>query len=244
MGAKDGQHIHVLLGMVKLVEPPEHSDTMICEMHSPVASVHRHDDDGDGNPARHRVQVGQDDPREEAANGFGEGQRQRRHQRKHQCRVDHRDQEVMTVAAGEERPLLRRPYPFHHQNDSDDRDRQGPDDGETQARQGPGERRATPAAGPSDSHEYRSHDRNGEGGEVHPRRQHNAPLSYGGTGPHRPGGNRLLGWKENGCHDRDPASNLGTRTRLPPFPRLTSASLRSWSSSGRSRRRTTCPTCR
>ena len=109
MGAKDGEHVHVLLGMVKLVEPPEHSNTVIGEMHGPVATVHRHDDDGDGDPAGHRVHARQDDPRKEPANGFGERERQRGHQRKHQCRVDHRDQEIMAVAAGQEGPLLGRP---------------------------------------------------------------------------------------------------------------------------------------
>ena len=155
MGAKDREHVHVLLRMVKLVEAPEHSDPMIGQVHGPVAPVHRHDDDGDRDPARHRVHLRQDDPRKEPANDLGERERQCRHERQHQGRVDHRDEQVMAVAASEEWSLLRRPDPFDDENESEEREGDGADDGETKARQGPGERRATPAGGQSDPHEHR-----------------------------------------------------------------------------------------
>ena len=53
MGAEDGEHAHVLLRVVQLVEPPEHAGPVVREVHRPVAAVHGHDDQRDRRPTRH-----------------------------------------------------------------------------------------------------------------------------------------------------------------------------------------------
>lgn len=74
MRAKDGEHAHVLLRMVKLMKAPEHSNAVIRKMREPIAPVHRHKDHGDDGPTGNESEPRHDDPREVPLSDTGKGQ--------------------------------------------------------------------------------------------------------------------------------------------------------------------------
>ena len=51
VGAKDREHVHVLLGVVQLVEAPEHPDAVVRQVGEPIAPVHGDEDHGDREPS-------------------------------------------------------------------------------------------------------------------------------------------------------------------------------------------------
>ena len=155
MGAKHRQHAHVLLRMVQLVKAPEHPDAVIGKMDEPVATVHGNDDHRDRSPARNRADLWQDDPRELPANYRHEGESKRSHEWRDECGVHDGEKEIMTISAGEEWSLLRRPYSFNDEEDPDDREGQRTHQDHTKTRQGSGEAFTSPVVGPTD------HDQNG-----------------------------------------------------------------------------------
>ena len=174
MRAEDGQHAHVFLRVVELVEAPEHPDPVIREVHEPVARVHRHDDHRDRAPARHRAHPGEDDPRGRRAEHRHERQRERGHERHEHGRVQHRVEEIVAIPAGEQRAALCRPDPLDDEEHADDRDRQGTDHDGTQARCRAGEVGTTPISRPPDTDEHHRRGCERARGEVHPRRDRGA----------------------------------------------------------------------
>ena len=102
---------------------------------------------------------------------LGERESQRGHERHDERRVEHRVEEVLAVAAGEDRSPLCRPQPLHDEEDPDDREGQRTDHDDTKTRHGAGEVRATPAIGPTDPDEDGGHGGNRARREIDTRRQ-------------------------------------------------------------------------
>ena len=119
MRAKDREHAHILLGVVQLMEAPEHPDAVIRQMGKPIQPVHGNEDDDNRAPTRHRAELWQDDPWEAFAGNFRESETQRDYERHNEYRVEHRIEEVLAVTAGEERSPLCRMQPLHNEEDPD-----------------------------------------------------------------------------------------------------------------------------
>ena len=119
MRPEDGQDAHVLLGVVELVEAPQQEDAMVGEMGKPVAAVHRHEDHRRRGPTWQRVASRQDDPREGRAGDLGEREGERRHEGNDERRVEHREEEILTMTAGDQRSPLRRSHPLRDEKQSD-----------------------------------------------------------------------------------------------------------------------------
>ena len=162
VGAEDRQHVHVLLRVVQLVEAPEEADPMVGQVGEPVAPVHGHQNQGDGAPAGHRPDPGQDDPGQVAAGDLREGEAQRGHQGHDQGGVEHGEEEILAVAPGDERPALGRAHPLDHHDDPDDGQGERPDEDDTEAGHGGAEVRPAPMVGPTERHQGR---RDGDDGE-------------------------------------------------------------------------------
>ncbi len=105
---EDRQHIHVLLGVMELMEAPEHSDAVIRKVCKPVHRVHRHEDRRDRKPTWQHADLGQDEPWQGSTDDLRERERQRGDEGDDQRRVENRVDQILTVAAGENRSPLRR----------------------------------------------------------------------------------------------------------------------------------------
>jgi hypothetical protein len=169
--AEHREHVHVLLGMVQLVEAPEHSDTVVGQVGEPIAPVHGHKDHRDGTPARHGTDPGQDEPWDGSPDDLGEGEGQGCHERYRDGRVQERVEKVLAVTTSEQWSPLRRVYTFHNEEHSEDGQGQWADYDDTKARHRPGEVCAAPMVGPTDPDEDGGYDDDRASGEVNPRRQ-------------------------------------------------------------------------
>ena len=244
MGAEDGQHAHVLLRVVELVEAPQHPDAVVGEVHGPVAPVHRHDDHARSPPTAARRRSG-------AGRSTGADVR-------HTCtnasvsavtsgttsdRVHHREEEVVAVPAGEERPPLRRPHALDDEEHADDRQGHRTGHDHAQARDRAGEVGAAPAARPADPDQHRGGERRSRtrGGRRVPapdriRRVVRLPRSTTSSAGERSGATT-----PDDISD-DPSWACGARTRRRRC-RGSSLRHRSWTSPPSSRPWPTSPTC-
>src|SRR6516162_4066668 len=134
------------------MEAPQRAHAMVREMHEPVAPVHRYEYRGDRSPSRKNTHSWEDDPRERSARDRDERQRQRGHERDDQSRVHNGEQQIVSMAACDQRSPLRRPYALDDEEDADDGERRGTGHDNAEARGRVGEV-VTPADGPTDRDE-------------------------------------------------------------------------------------------
>ena len=209
MGPEHGEHAHVLLGVVQLVETPEHPDPVVGEVREPVATVHRDEDQRDDDPSRQEAESRHDDPPDVPSRDRGERQREGHHQGHDQRRVEHRVDGVLSMAAGDQRPDLGWSHPLDDEDDRQDAERQRTDDHHPLVGHRSGEAHPTPMARPADGDQREGghHDRDG--------RQIDPPC--------------IDGWW------RPDLSALGESARTPPHHRLLPTSPWWCSSSPRSR---------
>ncbi len=241
--------------MVQLVEPPQHAHPVVGQVDEPVAPIHAHEDDGDHRGAWKEAQVRQDDPWDHPFGDLDEGEGERRHEGHDHAHVQNGVQDVLTMAAGEQRSALGRPQPLDDQDDAEDREAERTEHHDAQQLHRSPEVRPAPIGRPADSDQERSEGRDDAGGEIHPVRHERpeaAQRAAPGGGPCQPRRPKRCDYHWP-CPPPGPTTELRIRSSLLHRPRSTRCrcwgsnpihrrTIRAWASPPR--QRSICPTGR